>query len=244
MYACLHAASSTSSGEALLQLAREFSPSVEQTSPDTVVFSVTPLRKLMGSLHQIASEICRFGYERKLQASLAMAPNPDTAILLARNCLGVTLVAPGEERMKLAPLPCTCLFSHGLAVDPGLAQVLQRWGVKTCEELAALPEKGVAERLGKAGVYLRDLACGHIHRPLRLPPPKSRMKSGWNWNTRFRCWSRYCSYSLASCTTSVRVCAPSPRRREYWKPGLNSKSTKTTAVNWNSRFRSTTTRAS
>jgi protein ImuB len=172
MYACLHAITPDSAGDALLALAQKFAPAVEQTSDDTVVFSIAPLRKLMGSPHQIASEICRFGFERKLQASLSIAPNPDTAILLARNCIGVTMAAPGEERNKLGPLPCTCLFGHGLAVDPALAQVLLSWGVKTCEELAALPKKGVQERLGKAGLYLLDLACGRTHRPLRLPPPE------------------------------------------------------------------------
>jgi protein ImuB len=45
--------------------------------------------------------------------------------------------------------------------------------LKTCEELMALPEKGVAERLGKGGIYLRDLAGGRIHRPLRLPAPET-----------------------------------------------------------------------
>ncbi len=57
-------------------------------------------------------------------------------------------------------------------MDPNLAKVLHGWGVKTCEELAALPEKGVLERLGKAGTYLRDLACGCVRRPLRLPAPE------------------------------------------------------------------------
>ena len=177
MYACLHTAasavSSAVSSEDLRQLALEFSPAVEQTSADTVVFSITPLRKLIGSPHQIVSEICRFGHERKLQASLAVAANPDTAILLARNLIGVTLVTPGEERLKLAPLPVTCLFHHDAQIDGTLAQVLHRWGLKTCEDMAALPEKGVAERLGKAGMYLRNLACGRIHRPLRLPAPET-----------------------------------------------------------------------
>jgi protein ImuB len=167
MYACLHAITSDSAGDALLALAYEFSPAVEQTSSDTVVFSIAPLRKLMGSPHQIASDISRFGFERKLQASLAIAPNPDTAILLARNYLGITMAAPGEEKPKLGPLPCTCLFTQ--SIDASLAQVLYSWGVKTCEELAALPEKGVLERLGRPGVYLRDLALGRVQRPLRLP---------------------------------------------------------------------------
>lgn len=175
MYACLHAIHPVDcdpNANALLALAHQFSPEVEQTSPDTVVFSITPLRKLMGSPHQIASEISRFGFVRKLKASLAIAPNPDTAILLARNCLGVTMVAPGEERFKLGPLLCSCLFHHGMAVDPSLAQVLHGWGVKTCEELAALPEKGVVERLGRGGLYLYDLASGRTMRPLRLPKPE------------------------------------------------------------------------
>jgi protein ImuB len=44
--------------------------------------------------------------------------------------------------------------------------------VKTCEELAVLPEEGVAERLGTPGVYLRNLACGRIGRPLHLRRPE------------------------------------------------------------------------
>ncbi len=170
MYACIHAAGEAA-GSSLFDLALEFSPAVEQTCPNTVVFSIAPLRKLMGSPYQIASEICRFGHERKLQASLALASNPDAAILLARNCIGVTLVTPGEERLKLAPIPITALFTHDVPVEMGLLEVLHRWGLKTCEDLAALPEGGVAERLGKAGVYLRNLACGSIHRALRVAAP-------------------------------------------------------------------------
>jgi protein ImuB len=146
----------------------EFSPSVEKTSNDTVVFSIAALRKLIGSPHQIASEICRLGYERNLKANLAIAANPDTAILLARNCAGVILVTPGEESFKLAPLPLTCLFIHDAPIDSGLLEVLNRWGLKNCEDFAALPEQGIAERLGQAGIYLRNLACGKIYRPLRV----------------------------------------------------------------------------
>jgi|SRR6185437_16090101 len=172
MYACVYAAGETAGG-LLLDLALEFSPVVEQACANTVVFSIAPLRKLIGSPYQIASEICRSGYERKLQASLAIAANPDAAILLARNCIGVTLVTPGEERLKLAPLPLTALFTHDVPVNTGLLDVLHRWGLKTCEDLAALPEPGVAERLGTAGVYLRNLARGAIHRPLRVAAPET-----------------------------------------------------------------------
>lgn len=167
MYACIHTRSETTH-EALMDVARAFSPVVEQTTSDTVVFSIAPLRKLIGSPHQIASEICRAGYEHKLEANLAIASNPDTAILLARHFPGVTLVTPGEEQFKVATIPLAALLSHDIPIDPKLLETLNRWGVKTCEDLAALPEQGLAERLGAPGTYLRKLACGAIKRPLRI----------------------------------------------------------------------------
>lgn len=173
MYACLHvpavASQATTLTAELQQLALQFSPLVETTSANTVMFCITPLRRLIGSPHQIASEICRYGYERNLRANLAIASNPDAAALLACHYTGVTLVTPGEERFQIAPIPLDKLFSHDLPVDPSLLNVLRRWGLKTCEDLAALPEKGITERLGAAGVYLRNLATGRINRPLRVP---------------------------------------------------------------------------
>lgn len=171
MYACLHVPASAG-GPArqvdLLALALEFSPAVEQTSPDTVVFSITPLEKLFGTPHQLASEIARYGHERKLTANLALAANPDTSVLLARNFSGVTFVAPGLEAEKLGSIILAELFLHDNPVPPVVLESLERWGLKTCEDLAALPEKGVVERLGAAGLYLRNLALGQVNRPLRV----------------------------------------------------------------------------
>jgi protein ImuB len=161
MYACLYGPGI--GPESLLDLALEFSPYVEQASADTVLFCIDPLRKLLGSPYQIASDIARAGFERKVQANLAIASNPDTAILLAHYWKGVTLVPPGEEQRKLAPLPLAALTA-----DAAMLDILLRWGVKTCEDLGVLPEPGVAERLGPGGVYLRNLALGVIHRPLRI----------------------------------------------------------------------------
>lgn len=167
MYASLW--TSKTDRQQLLQLAQRFSPEVEQTSEDTVVFSILPLRKLVGSPHQIASEICRAGHELKLEATLAIAANPDAAVLLARNSIGVTLVTPGEERLKLASVPLTALFEYDpVKLPASLLEILFLWGVKTCEDLLALPEIGLAERLGQAGIYLRRLAAGTVKRPLRL----------------------------------------------------------------------------
>ena len=61
-----------------------------------------------------------------------------------------------------------------------LLDVLERWGLKTCEDLALLPEHGVVERLGPAGLYLRDLALGKINRPLRIAQDTTSYEEGMN----------------------------------------------------------------
>ena len=178
MFAAIHLPGNPSAEKELLNLGLQFSPQVEQTSRDTVAFSIAPLRRLLGSPYQIASEICRCGNERKLRANLAIAANPDTAILLSRNFSGVTLVTPGEEKIKLARLPVSALFAHDIAIDPHLLETLGRWGIKTCGELSDLPVTGVTERMGNAGVYLRGLAAGEIRRPLRLASLATSYEAG------------------------------------------------------------------
>jgi protein ImuB len=171
MYACVHIREEQAATQELLALALNFSPVVEETSRNTVVFPIGALGTLMGSPQQIAAEICRAGNARKLAANLAIASNADTAILLARHFPGVTLAAVGEERFKLAAIPLEELFAHDMTLDAALLEILHRWGLKSCEDVAALPERGVAERLGQPGVHLRRLACGAIDRPLRVAPP-------------------------------------------------------------------------
>ena len=178
MFAAIHLPGNPSAGEELSNLGLQFSPQIEQTSGNTIVFSIAPLRRLLGSPYQIASEICRYGNERKLRANLAIAADPDTAILLSRNFSGVTLVTPGEEKSKLAPLPVSALFGHNPDFDPHLLETLGRWGIKTCGELSQLPETGITERMGNAGVYLRGLAAGEIRRPLRLASLTTSYEAG------------------------------------------------------------------
>ena len=71
------------------------------------------------------------------------------------------MIGAGDEGRVLAPLPLTLL-----SPTEDVAETLQCWGIKTFGELAALPEKGVAERLGPEGLYLQKLARGWVRRPL------------------------------------------------------------------------------
>lgn len=150
----------------LAELAGQFSPLIEASAPDTVVFSVDGLGSLFGGLHQIASEISRRGVEMGVHASLAIASNKSTAMLAARNYRGVTIVAPGQEADALAGIPIDTLL-----IFPELLVKLERWGIRTLGELAALPEIGLVERLGEAGARLRRAALGKDTEPLKVSSP-------------------------------------------------------------------------
>ena len=133
MFACLY---STDAPEgALIALASQFSPLIENTAPDTVLFSIVGLGRLIGSPQQIASAIANAGSQAGIQANLAISADPDTAVLAARNFRGTTLIPQGREADRLGNLPV-----HVLPDDPLILETLQRWGIRTLAELAALPE--------------------------------------------------------------------------------------------------------
>src|SRR5208282_6892711 len=51
-------------------------------------------------------------------------------------------------------------------------EVLESWGIHTLAQLAQLPETGIAERFGPAGVHLQRLARGATERPLKIFKPE------------------------------------------------------------------------
>jgi protein ImuB len=170
MFACLHNPTSLQELKALCEVAHQFSPEIEAVFEDTVLFDISPLRQCLGSPNQIASEICRCGHEHDLECNLALAGNPDSAVLLARNRPGVILVTPGQEQYELAQLPVNVLFALNPNANPDLLLTFQKWGLRTCGHLAELSLDSVSERLGPEGVYLHQLACGRVHRPLQIVP--------------------------------------------------------------------------
>jgi len=181
MYACLHQplpAEDAGTRLELLELALEFSPLVELAAPATVVFSIVPLRRKFGSPRQIACLLARRQKEQGLHAQLAIAPNPDTAILLAQHASaqhsGEGIVAdPGTEALHLAALPLAVLLPKDRPAFSAMLPLLESWGLETCGDLARLPESGIVERLGTVGLTLRRLAAGQVRRPLRVRPLES-----------------------------------------------------------------------
>jgi protein ImuB len=155
MFACLHGAGP------LTALAFEFSPMVEQTSPDTVTLDASGLDRLFGLPQDVAAAMARRAAESGVKAAVALASNPDAAICAARGFTGVSIIPYGDEAKFLGPLPLSLL-----APTPELAETLERWGIRRLQDLAALPPLGIAERLGPEGLRLRELARGEAERKL------------------------------------------------------------------------------
>src|SRR4051794_10767524 len=75
-----------------------------------------------------------------------------------------------EVRAFLAPLPVGLLRSR--AGLEHLPELLERLGIRTLGELAALPPAAVAERFGHPGLLALDLACGRDTALEPRPPPQ------------------------------------------------------------------------
>jgi protein ImuB len=151
---------------ALLDVGWSVSPRIEDTSPDTIILDIAGLRSLFGAEENIASELMKRAAALGLSAHVAVADNLETALHAARGFSGITLIPAGEEATCLGRLPV-----HALNPSIEIREVLARWGIRTCAELAALPVLQLSERLGQDGVLLHELARGVRVRSLVLAEP-------------------------------------------------------------------------
>ncbi len=142
-------------------LAARFSPWCELTSPDTAIFDAGRVERLLGGPEQIARAVWE---QSGRQANVALAAVPDAASLAAHNFSGITIIrdAAGE----LADLAM-----ESLPIEPDLLDTFMAWGIRTLGDLAALPENGLAGRMGERALALQRLARGAIRRPLQIHKP-------------------------------------------------------------------------
>src|SRR5579872_2064428 len=169
---------------ALLDCAQSFSPCVEDTACDTALLDLAGMESLLGSLPEISRAISNRAAALGLDANIAIASNPDTAVIAARGLCGarlcgagaparvcVTVIPTGKEAEQLGPLPVKVLFEDRLESEQKeqagrLLETLDRWGIRNLRALAALPEVALSERLGQQGLHLQKLARGTAIRTL------------------------------------------------------------------------------
>lgn len=155
---------------ALLDCAQSFSPCVEDAAADTVILDLAGMESLFGSLPEIACSLLRRTAELGLDGNVAVASNPDAAVLAARGFSSATVIVPGKEGESLGSLPVEVLLAKKEASQEkesvSLLETLDRWGVCNLRALAALPEIALSERLGQEGLRLQQLARGAASRTL------------------------------------------------------------------------------
>ena len=151
------------------------------------MLDVAGLGGLIGDAHAIGAELARAGAAR-----VAVAKTQIAARLLARTRLGLTVVdaAPAHALADVPLMVLRQLLADDHGVVDGRApanaarhchwpawpacdqiiDVLQRWGLSTLGEFAALPAGDLSARLGQDGLTLQQLARGIDRAPL-VPDP-------------------------------------------------------------------------
>lgn len=165
MFACIHVPGGTA--KPLRECASAFAPEAELTDPSTILFDVSRLNLLYGGPQQIAQAVASHARSLGIQSNIAIAPNTETALIAARNFPGLTVI-PQDAADALSRI-----YIENLPLTPQLWETLESWGIRTFQDLAKLPETGLAERFGPEGVHLQRLARGAVDRPLRVKPPEA-----------------------------------------------------------------------
>lgn len=163
------AAQEEAAQQALLDCAWNFSPCVELAGNDTALLDLSGGARLMGGPKAIGNELALRAAELGLEINVALAVNPDAAMVAARGFSGVTVIPAGKEAAALAPLPVEVL-----SPSPDILEVLDSWGIRTCKALASLPEVALVERLGQEGLRMQKLAQGKCRRT--LVPAEERLR--------------------------------------------------------------------
>jgi DNA polymerase IV len=142
-----------------------FTDLLEQVSIDEAFLDVTGSERLMGPGVEIAGKIkSRISRELGLTASVGVAANKFVAKIASdlKKPNGLVVVAPGNEKDFLAPLPMGRLWGVG----PKTETALKKIGLERIGQLAAMSHSELTAMLGKSGAHFWQLAHGIDDRPV------------------------------------------------------------------------------
>jgi len=158
-----------SAAGALLDAAWATSPRLEVVGPDCVHLDLTGLRGLLGDEPRLGQRLVDVIAGLDLPVHVSIADTRTTALLAARAAPGLTIIPPGAAQVFLGPVPVALLDP-----PPELAETLERWGIRTLGELAALPRGALLARLGTRGARLQQLARGEDDQPFVAHVPEAQ----------------------------------------------------------------------
>jgi DNA polymerase IV len=149
----------------VMNILRDFSPQLAQISIDEAFIDITQTANFHGGAKLLAEKLkARIKNETGLTSSVGVAPNMFIAKVASdlQKPDGLTICEAGQEKAFLAPLPIKKLWGVG----PKTEAHLQKMGFSTIGQLAQCSQKTLAERLGKWGAHLWELANGIDDRPV------------------------------------------------------------------------------
>jgi protein ImuB len=155
--------------ERMLVRLESIGAAVEPERPGLVCFDARWLLRLYGGGAAVTGESTQLdgvitAARRALQAParFGVAPSRFAAVAAAARARvrRPLIVSGGREQARefLASQPVAMLRARSVLAD--LPEALERLGVKTLGELAALPTAAIADRFGRVGLMARELACG------------------------------------------------------------------------------------
>jgi nucleotidyltransferase/DNA polymerase involved in DNA repair len=153
------------SWERLLVRVESVGAAVEPERPGLVCFDARGLLRLHGGIEGVLGAVRR---AIRSSARFGVAPSRFAAIAAATRARARRpeivrdgFDGDGRERARtyLAPLPVTLLRARPSLAD--LPEALERLGIRTLGELAALPPTALTDRFGTAGLLAHRLASGH-----------------------------------------------------------------------------------
>lgn len=147
--------------EQVFGLFRQWTPLVEPLSLDEAYLDLT--ERLPGATpDQVRETAVRIKNEVREATGLTVSVGAGATKSVAKVASdlkkpdGLVVVPPGAERVFLAPLPAGKLWGVG----PKAQERLERVGVTTIGDIAALDRRWMEDRFGKWGLMLHDLAHG------------------------------------------------------------------------------------
>jgi DNA polymerase-4 len=153
----------TQVGRQIRDVFLSFTPLVEPLSLDEAFLDVRGCEGLFGPAPEVARRVKdRIRDETGLVASVGVAPNKFLAKLASDHGKpdGLVVLPPERVAAFLAPLPVRRIWGVGDRAE----RRLHALGVRTIGELAALPERVLADHFGESGRHMWRLARGQDDR--------------------------------------------------------------------------------
>jgi protein ImuB len=149
--------------------ATQFTPTVSLASPNEILIEISGCLRLFGGLRPLSGRIRAGLAELGYRATVALAPNPTAALLLARDGVDTSIGDRHELRRTLGRLRLALLDQPAQTLA-----MLANMGVHTIKDWLALPRDGLARRFGQSMLDEIDRALGLLPdpRPPFSPPAR------------------------------------------------------------------------